>query len=839
MGLSLVMLKNVLLNTLDNNTIKIKKVKVDCLENKSDIFTSKGDVLKILQSKVKYSKIEKILILTVEEWELKQEKLLKDIQRLFKKRFVVVRSSALGEDSTFQSGAGNYESVLNVNSSSKKDIINSINKVIDSYKFKGNPNKQNQVIIQKQTLNSIVNGVIFTRIPKNGSPYYVINFNENNDTESVTKGQKSNAMKIFKNISLKKIPEKWQKVLLAVKELEKILENDHIDIEFAITKNEIIIFQVRPITTINSKISKNDEKVLEKLIFKNKKLFKKIINSKTNSPKSSYFSDMTDWNPAEIIGNSPNSLDYSLYDYLIMKDAWSKGRENIGYQKMKNSQLMVKFGNKPYVDIRESFISLIPDNIKKKYKTRLLKFYFTKLENSPFLHDKVEFEILFTCYDLTTKKRLQELLQYGFSKTEINDIKKDLIQFTNNIINQFSENKKMYKYSIKQMEKNRQEVIQKLKNNGMSHVKQIEGIKKLLDDCKKFGTIPFSSMARIAFIANSLLKSLEKENKIPSDIVEKFMNSVNTPLSEFQESLNDLQQKRISKKEFLEKYGHLRPGTYDITALPYNNQISLFKDLQNIKLKSHSKDFHKEYFSNMKLTPLKFKKIEFLDFIKEALIERENLKFEFTKNLSEILEIITNLGSSFGFTRDEMANLDIKFILNTVNKTNTEIKQKWEKEIQKEIEKKNLNEKLVLPSIIFSENDFEVIKHYDTKPNFITSKKITSEVVQLKKNERIPNINGKIILIENADPGYDWIFTKKPKALVTKYGGVASHMAIRCAEINLPAAIGCGELLFEQLTNSKKVMLDCHNEQLISLEDVKTNELMEIKKTLKTLGYIK
>jgi phosphoenolpyruvate-protein kinase (PTS system EI component) len=100
-------------------------------------------------------------------------------------------------------------------------------------------------------------------------------------------------------------------------------------------------------------------------------------------------------------------------------------------------------------------------------------------------------------------------------------------------------------------------------------------------------------------------------------------------------------------------------------------------------------------------------------------------------------------------------------------------------------------------------------------------------------------INNKIILIENADPGYDWIFTKKPKGLITKYGGVASHMSIRCAEVNLPAAIGCGELLFQQLSNSKKILLDCKNEQIISLEDSKTNELMEVKKTLKTLGYIK
>ena len=69
-------------------------------------------------------------------------------------------------------------------------------------------------------------------------------------------------------------------------------------------------------------------------------------------------------------------------------------------------------------------------------------------------------------------------------------------------------------------------------------------------------------------------------------------------------------------------------------------------------------------------------------------------------------------------------------------------------------------------------------------------------------------------MIENADPGFDWIFTKNPAGLITKYGGMASHMAIRCAELNLPAAIGCGDILFENLKSSSKISLDCKNKDI-------------------------
>ena len=39
----------------------------------------------------------------------------------------------------------------------------------------------------------------------------------------------------------------------------------------------------------------------------------------------------------------------------------------------------------------------------------------------------------------------------------------------------------------------------------------------------------------------------------------------------------------------------------------------------------------------------------------------------------------------------------------------------------------------------------------------------------------------------------------KIKGLITKYGGVNSHMAIRCAELSVPAAIGVGEVIYNKI----------------------------------------
>ena len=74
-------------------------------------------------------------------------------------------------------------------------------------------------------------------------------------------------------------------------------------------------------------------------------------------------------------------------------------------------------------------------------------------------------------------------------------------------------------------------------------------------------------------------------------------------------------------------------------------------------------------------------------------------------------------------------------------------------------------------------------------------------------------------MIRAADPGYDWIFGHEIAGLITQYGGVASHMAIRAAEFGLPAAIGCGEVIFERLRNMSWIELDCASKTVKGSDD--------------------
>lgn len=800
--------------------------------------STKSDILKFLKNNIQFSKIEKLIDFKVSDWNKDNSQIIKIIQNEFTNGQIIVRSSAIGEDSSFSSQAGKYDSVLNINPKSKLQIKNSINKVIQSYIKNNNSNLENKILIQQQSDDIITSGVIFTRSEPAGAPYYTINYDVGTTTDSVTSGKTTNTIKIFRKINNKKLTKKWKLLLRSVKEIENILNSDLLDIEFGISKKHVKIFQVRPITIIPKQNFKKIDKQIQNIILKNQIYFEKLGKSNSQFGTKIAFSDMSDWNPSEIIGNNPNRLDYSLYFELIMKNIWTKGRSAIGYNEINNYPLMFQFGNKPYVDLRASFNSLIPNNIPKKIQKKLLKHFFNKLQLFPFLHDKIEFEIVFTCYDFLFEKRKKELIKSEFSKKEINEFEKQLIIFTSNLIKNFPSNSKKLHKSLNHLAANQKEINEKIKKKPDDFKTLINSIGLLLDDCKTFGTKPFSTMARYAFVGNILLQSLMHSKKISQDNYNNFMDSIKTPLTDYKNDMELFSKSKITKNTFMRKYGHLRPGTYDITIPRYDSNSEFFEHFVIKSSKSKSKH-NLKFLKNINTDILDISLSDFLNFVISTITNREIIKFEFTKTLSDLIENIAKAGIILNFSRYDMAHLSMSDICRAKTMSKAEIKLFWKKQILKEKRRRQILDFLILPPLIFDKKDFEIIEYYVSRPNYITNKKISGNIIKLDSLKKIPNLENKIILIENADPGYDWIFTKNPSALITKYGGLASHMAIRCAEVKLPAAIGCGELLFEKLLDSDKVLLDCHNQQITILENKTPNPENDAKKILKLLGYIK
>lgn len=816
--------KNKLKNIIDFASLIKGEIKLNSEIKNKKIISTKANTLKALKPILKQSKIEELIEFTTTDWKNKQELTVKQIQEKFNSSKIIVRSSAISEDTFNNSMAGFFDSILDIDSSDKEDIIDAVNFVINSYKTKGAESSFNQVLIQKQTENIIISGVIFTRTLEKNAPYYVINYDDSTGlTDTVTKGIENKT--IFISHFTKSFPEKFKPVLKSIKEIEDLIPEIPLDIEFAVNQNqEVIIFQVRPLAA-NINLKNQDNIILDKLEqFKNQ--YQRLIQKPDHLVgETTYFADMPDWNPAEIIGDNPNLLDISLYDYIIMDSAWHEARSTQNYYNVNPAKLMITFGNKPYVDVRKSFNSFTPANISQSLRNKLVNFYLDKLKNNPKLQDKVEFEILYTCYDLCFQEKSQELLAANFSNEEINQLKYALLNLTNKLILNSKDTIPQDVNSVLSMDLRRKEIIQQINSKELTAKELIDFAKELLDECRKKGTVQFSRLARLAFIAKIILKSLVKKEIINQEFYDSLFNSISTVATELNQDFFELNNGNLTKEEFIQKYYHLRPGSYNINNLRYDSNPLLFTNnsiTTPIKNKEKStfkltKDIEEKINQALISQGLEFNAKTLIEFIKTAIETRESSKFEFSKNLSDALELIAKAGEKKGFTRQELAMIDINdlFKINSQVFSSEQVIDLWKEIIQNNIKEKHIHDQIILPPIIFDKNDFEIIKYYKAKPNFITQKTIESEIIVLNdSNNKVHELENKIVAIENGDPGYDWIFTKNIKGLVTKYGGVASHMAIRCAEFGIPAAIGCGEEIFNRIIKSKKIIIDSKNKKI-------------------------
>jgi len=776
------------------------------------MFNSKGDTLLNLKKKLKKFEVPTSFIFNVKDWQSNNSKIVSQISKKFKNKKIIVRSSSKSEDNFITSAAGKFESILDVGSSDKVKVIRAINRVIKSYKLKKAKALGEQVLIQEMIGNIKMSGVIFTGDNLGNNFYHIINYDDITGlTNTITSGSSNYSNK---NLYIYKRKEKYirsarlKKIANAIKELEIQFNSFSLDIEFGLTKkNKLYLFQVRPVITKNNFFLKKEK--FDKKISLNFKKIKKIFYSEKNiNGNYTILSQMTDWNPAEMIGQSPSNLSYSLYSKLITNSSWLKARKIMGYKCNFNNNLMHKIAGKPFIDIRKSINSFLPRKLDAFLSTKLVNESIKKLRLNPSLHDKVEFELAPTCYCFDFYNRISKIYPNISLKNQKKTEKIYLEVFFKNI-NQKS------KGSI---EKNIDKInfLEKLHNSKIYKIDgSLKNIKIILNNCIKYGIIPFSILARHAFISKEMLNSLTREGVINDKISKKFENSISTITSEFLNDQLELNRDNENIKSFMKKYGHLRPGTYDIKSLRYD-QISKDFFLKNNLDNSFNNKIKKGKIFNLKKYAIKINKYldsnnfaldanKLFNYFEKSITLREYAKFVFTKSISIILENIRFFCKKNKIPINDIEFLEISDFMRKISRKNLLNK------INKNKKDYLYNQHIKLPEIIVDETNIFVGASVVSIPNFITYKLVEGDVVFLSSKKNKLKLKDKIVLIENADPGYDWLFGHNIKGLITKFGGANSHMTIRCNELEIPAAIGCGDSLFSKLQTTKKLLLNCKN----------------------------
>ena len=791
-------------------------------KNKKDsIFGTKAETLNNLNGKLKYCYIPAFLFFTVQEWKQSQSALTHKIKTSFNSKNIIVRSSAVNEDTLESSMAGEFLSVQNISSLDDNGICTAVNDVIASYSD-SEENDQNQILIQEMISDVSMSGVLLTKELNSGAPYYVINYDDETgrtDTVSSGTGYCNRTLYIHREFGLNSLASnRFLNLIKAIKEIEAYSTNDPLDIEFAVSRlNQVYLLQVRRITThadwkfdIDAKINGALQGILP--LVKNK-----LEPVKNVRGIRSILGRMPDWNPAEIIGTSPRPLSYSLYHILITSSAWRIARKRMEYAHPDNQSLMTSVAGQPYIDVRLSFHSYLPATLPKSIGEKLVNAWLDKLDIEPHLHDKVEFKIAITTFSFDFYSRIQNEYPNLLTKDEINIFAKHLHNIT----------KKHIEGSVTSIEENlnfidlldkKRKVLLKNASDTTLNMVQI-----LINDCVEYGTIPFSILARHGFIAKSFLDSLVYLEILSISDVEQFQSNIPTVATDFIDDLHRLSLGKIDKEYVIDVYGHLRPGTYDILSVPYKDrhELLLQQDKRNEPIEK-IKPFVLSDYQATKINQLlvehnfDISSEELLQYMRTAIQAREYSKFIFTRSTSAILDFLENWGGTYNLSREDLSFIDLADLLQH-SKSNDEedIIERAKSLVTKGKLNYEVTERIQLPSLISDLSDLYVIPLLVGEPNFITKKIIQGNVVKISGMDVKPNIaDNKIVLIENADPGFDWIFSRNVKGLITKYGGANSHMAIRCAEFGLPAAVGCGEQIFQRLELSDAVILNCSERKI-------------------------
>jgi hypothetical protein len=779
------------------------------------VFGTKAETLERLYPLVDGTEILDLLYFRAADWTSNKKTLLADIPQKFGTVALAVRSSAVGEDSADNTMAGAYRTCLDVDGQDTDAIESSIEDVIASYS--GNPN--DQVLIQPMLENVAVSGVIMTHDVQRGAPFYTIEYDdESGRTDSITGGTNvTKGVLVFRDADPSLIMSERVRAMVALaKELEEICGPTPLDIEFGIDRDEqMYLFQVRRIGLQKNWLAGTENRVSRRLEY-----IESFVESRSEyrpgiAGSRTILGVMPDWNPAEIIGTTPRPLASSTYRTLVTRRVWREARARMGYRRLPSEELMVLISGHPYIDVRNSFNSFLPEGLDDSICDSLIDAWIDRLDDHPELHDKVEFEVAQTCLNFTFDEEFTE--RYGgVLGTEGFRTFREAAQYLTNQNLTLADDGTL-SLSL--------DVIDRL--SGIQGRRQMSPEKRrglepllhaadLIDECTQMGTLPFSIIARHAFIAEALLRSAVHRHALAPERLILFRRTIRSITSELTSDFNAVCRDEMNPAAFHHRYGHLRPGTYDITSLRYDERDDLFAD--NLPFaEMDSIDFKLSPAENNAINALlaeaglqNVDAVSLLEYARRAIAGREDAKFVFTRSLSDALSAIGTWGDQLGLSRDDLSYVPLDEILNTMIDAVLEDSDVHFMDLAEEGRRSvALAEAIKLSYLIRDKRDIYVVPLHRSAPNFIGDARIEGQTILLDTlASTTADLFGKIVCIENADPGYDWIFAKGIRGLVTKFGGANSHMAIRCAEFGLPAAIGCGEQTFERLVAARRIELN-------------------------------
>lgn len=322
---------------------------------------------------------------------------------------------------------------------------------------------------------------------------------------------------------------------------------------------------------------------------------------------------------------------------------------------------------------------------------------------------------------------------------------------------------------------------------------------------------------------------------IQKDEKAKLIFLTKTP-QEIYKNIKDL-NKEIQKEihAYIEKFGNRCVGELKLETITYNQNPAAFIQIiksyveQGVTKENSHSDMDVKMRSEAEATVKKalrgkpLKKFMFNYFLKRSRIlvsSRENLRYERTRAFGVVRELFCSIGNAFfaeGFIEQprDIFFLTKEEIFDYIKGTSSNYNLKELIVLRKKqfaaFEKQTTAERIDTRGIVYTGNDFYQKRQVnplngDLKGLGCCPGRVRAKVQVVHDPNEVKNLNGDILVTSSTDPGWVTLFPTASAILVER-GSLLSHSAIVSREMGKPCIVGITGLL-DTLETGDEVEMD-------------------------------
>lgn len=733
------------------------------------LWAGKAATLQQLAGRLRHSSVPHGLVLSRRDWQ-QRERWLSCLRQEFDAAAVAVRSSAMDEDGSLQSQAGRYLTRLDVASADTVALAAAIDAVFASY---GSAAAHDQVLVQAMVRGQLA-AVAATHAIEDGADYYAFSLAAGTRTDAVTRGDV--AVRTVYLAHEAPPPQQPELALLhrALLELREHCGPQPLEAELVLSGLHVVLLQVRPLLL---RATPRRGNLRRRQLAAEQHGLQRAVPGCVGERR--VLALMPDWNTAELLGSHPRPLALAVFRLAIADAAWRHARRALGYRALRGVALLQPLAGRPYVDVRASANSLLPQALDAASAASLADAWQQRLLQRPALHDRYEFAVAQTCVDFDFAAQWRERYAGVLQAAALQRYRRALTAITARCL------------------------ARPALDAGLARLRRLAlplhpGSDALAETCRRLpreGGVAFALIARLAFVFEALLRSALARGALQPE-----------RLLQLQRSCRSVTRQFLHAAAGPHPFGFLRAGTFEITtpsldALALTAAAAPADSAEPVEFAPTAAE-RRALDCLLRECGYTLDARQLLHGYRRAREAREFAKYRLSAAVSQLLEQIAAHGAQRGLDRDTLSWLDLAPACSAAADA-AAAQAAANRAVHA------ADAALRLPTVLDPLQNLQQVEIAAGTPTFVGSARAAAALVVVDMQTRPADVPPRaIVAIASADPGYDWIFARQPAGLITAFGGPNSHMAIRCAELGVPAVLGLGWERWQRLAQARWLEID-------------------------------